>query len=386
MGKRDYYEILGVSRQAGEDEIKKSYRQLALKYHPDRNPGDKTAEESFKEAAEAYEVLHDPQKRRLYDAYGHEGLRGTGFSGFRGFEDIFSSFGDIFQDFFSFGGYSGQTRQRTAARPGYDLLVSLNLSFEEAVSGTEKEVDVDTFISCTRCGGSGAEPGSRETNCPACQGSGQVVQSQGFFRISTSCARCQGTGKVLVSPCKHCQGEGRVRQKKRVQVKVPAGVDSGTRLRLREEGEGGYRGGTSGDLYVKIEVTPHPRIERDGDNLYCKISISFLQAILGDTVEMPTLNGVKSLHIAPGTQPGAVERFSGEGVPKLRGYGRGDLFVEIEVRIPKDLTPRQEELLKEFMELEKEKSPGKNKKWPWNRRKEPDKETVSSARPEAGSS
>jgi molecular chaperone DnaJ len=386
MGKRDYYEILGVSRQAGEEEIKKSYRQLALKYHPDRNPGNKEAEETFKEAAEAYEVLHDHQKRHLYDAYGHEGLRGTGFSGFRGFEDIFSSFGDIFQDFFSFGGFSGQTRQRTAARPGDDLLVTLNLSFEEAVSGTEKEVEIDTFLGCARCSGSGAEPGTRETTCPACQGSGQVVQTQGFFRISTSCVRCQGTGRVLVSPCRECQGQGRLRQKKRVQVKVPAGVDSGTRLRLRGEGEGGYRGGAGGDLYVRLEVTPHPQIERDGDNLYCKISISFLQAILGDTVEMPTLDGAKSLHIAPGTQPGAVVRFQGEGVPKLRGYGRGDLFVEVEVRIPKQITPRQEELLKEFTELESEKDRSKGKKWPWNRRKEPDKDAMPGVRPEVNPS
>jgi molecular chaperone DnaJ len=380
MGKTDYYEILGVSRQSGEEEIKKSYRQLALKYHPDRNPGDKQAEEKFKEAAEAYEVLHDPQKKRLYDTYGHEGLQGTGFSGFRGFEDIFSSFGDIFQDFFSFGGLGGQTRQRTAARPGDDLLVTLNLSFEEAVSGTQKEVQIETFAGCARCKGSGAEPGTRETTCPACQGSGQVVQSQGFFRISTSCARCQGTGKVLVSPCRQCQGQGRIRQKKLVQVKVPAGVDSGTRLRLREEGESGYRGGAGGDLYVRLEVTPHPHIERDGDNLYCKISISFLQAILGDTVEIPTLDGAKSLQIVPGTQPGAVVRFTGEGVPKLRGYGRGDLFVEVEVKIPKHLTPRQEELLKEFNELEKEKDRHKGKKWPWNRHKEPDKDAMSGRR------
>ncbi len=386
MGKRDYYSILGVPRQAGEEDIKKAYRQLALKYHPDRNPGNKEAEENFKEAAEAYEVLHDSQKRQLYDAYGHEGLRGTGFSGFSGFEDIFSSFGDIFQDFFSFGSFGGQARQRTAARPGDDLLYALDLSFEEAVSGTEKEVEIDTFVMCSRCSGSGAEPGSRDTMCPACQGSGQVVSSQGFFRISTSCARCQGTGKVLVSPCRQCQGQGRMRNGKRVQVKVPAGVDSGTRLRLRGEGESGYRGGPPGDLYVRIEVTPHPHIERDGDNLYSKISISFLQAILGDTVEMPTLDGEKSITIAPGTQPGAVVRFTGEGVPKLRGYGRGDLFVEVEVRIPKGITPRQEEILHEFMELEKEKGEDKGKKWPWNRRKNSSKDTMPDVRPAAGSS
>ncbi|MHC1728856.1 MAG: molecular chaperone DnaJ [Syntrophobacteraceae bacterium] len=378
MGKRDYYEVLGVARQSGEDEIKKAYRQLALKFHPDRNPGDKEAEEKFKEAAEAYEVLHDPQKKRLYDAYGHEGLRGAGFSGFSGFDDIFSNFGDIFQDFFSFG-FAGQTRQRTASRPGDDLIYTLELTFEEAVFGTEKEVDIDTYAKCARCGGHGAEPGTRDTTCPACQGSGQVVQSQGFFRISTSCARCQGTGKVLVSPCRECQGQGRTRQTRRVQVKVPGGVDSGTRLRLRGEGEGGYRGGVAGDLYVKIEVAPHPHLERDGDNLYCKISISFLQAILGDTVEIATLEGTKSMQIAPGTQPGAVVRFNGEGVPKLRGFGRGDLFIEVEVKIPKNTTPRQEEILREFMEIEKEKGESKVKKWPWNRRKQPDKETMPGA-------
>lgn len=376
MGKRDYYEVLGVPRQSGEEEIKKAYRQLALKFHPDRNPGDKAAEEKFKEAAEAYEVLHDPQKKRLYDAYGHDGLRGAGFSGFSGFEDIFSSFGDIFQDFFSFG-FGGQTRQRTAARPGDDLIYALDLTFEEAVFGTEKEVEIDTFGKCDRCGGHGAEPGTRDTPCPVCNGSGQVVQAQGFFRISTSCARCQGTGRVLVAPCRECQGQGRLRRKKLVQVKVPAGVDSGTRLRLRGEGESGYRGGASGDLYVKIEVAPHPNLERDGDNLYCKIPITFVQAALGDTVDIPTLEGVKTVPIAPGTQPGAVIRFPAEGVPKLRGYGRGDLFVEVEVKIPKHVTPRQEEILREFAEIEKEKGESKIKKWPWNRRKNSDKESVS---------
>jgi molecular chaperone DnaJ len=387
MAKRDYYEVLGVSRNAGEEEIKKAYRQVALKCHPDRNPGDKQAEENFKEAAEAYEVLHDPQKKRLYDTYGHEGLQGAGFSGFRGFEDIFSSFGDIFQDFFSFGGaMGGQGRPRTSARPGDDLLYALDLTFTEAVFGTEKDVELETFGKCSRCSGSGAEPGTRDSVCPSCQGAGQVVQSQGFFRISTTCVRCQGTGRVLTSPCKECHGQGRTKQKRRVLVKVPAGVDAGTRLRLRGEGESGYRGGVAGDLYVRIEVAPHPDIERDGDNLYCKVSISFMQAIIGDTVEIPTLDGPKSIMIKPGTQPGAVVHFPGEGVPKLRGYGRGDLFMEVEVRIPKNATPRQEELLHEFMELEKEKAENKGKKWPWSRRKQSDKDQASRSRSsEAGS-
>jgi molecular chaperone DnaJ len=382
MGKRDYYEILGVNRQAGEEEIKKSYRKLALKYHPDRNPGDKESEEFFKEAAEAYEVLHDPQKKRVYDTYGHDGLRGTGFSGFRGFDDIFSSFGDVFQEFFNFG-FGGSGQPRTAARPGDDLLYDLGLTFEEAVFGTEKEIRIQTLMTCEDCEGSGAEPGTRETVCPACQGSGQVVQAQGFFRISAACTRCQGMGKVLVSPCKTCNGQGRTKQAKTVQVKVPAGVDSGTRLRLRSEGESGYRGGIPGDLYVRLHVEAHEFFERDGDNLYCKVSVSFFQAILGDEIEIPTLDGGKVLKIQPGTQPGAVIRFSGEGVPRLRGYGRGDLFVEVEVKIPTRITPRQEEIITEFMRIEKEKTGNKIKKWLFSKRKDREKESMAGSTREA---
>lgn len=367
MGNRDYYEVLGVPRSATEDEIKKSYRTMALKFHPDRNPGNKEAEENFKEAAEAYEVLHDPQKRRVYDTYGLEGLRGSGFNGFQGFDDIFSSFGDIFQEFFSFGG-SG--RSRTAARPGNDLLYDLTISFEEAVFGAEKQIEVQTYISCDKCSGSGAEPGTREAVCPACHGSGQVVQAQGFFRISATCTRCQGSGRVIVTPCNTCNGHGRVEHLKRVQVKAPAGVDSGTRLRLRGEGESGYRGGHAGDLYVRLTVEPHTFFERDGDNLYGKVSLPFTRAVLGDTIEIPTLDGKKSIRIEPGTQPSSVIRFQGEGVPRLRGYGRGDLFIEIDVKIPSRVNGRQEELLREFEEIEKGKGENKVKKWPWHRHKE----------------
>lgn len=380
--KRDYYEVLGVTRESGEEEIKKAYRKLALKYHPDRNPGDKGAEEQFKEAAEAYEVLHDPQKKRVYDMYGQEGLRGTGFSGFGGFEDIFSSFGDVFQDFFSFGG-SGGGRSRSSAKPGDDLIYDMTLPFEDAVFGTEKQIRIENLVACEECGGSGAEPGTKEMACLMCQGTGQVVQSQGFFRISTTCTRCQGTGKILVSPCKACKGSGRVRQSRQVHVRVPAGVDTGTRLRLRGEGESGYRGGAPGDLYVRLQVEPHEFFERDGDNLYCKVAISFTQAILGDKIDIPTLDGEKSLKIEPGTQPGAVVRFAGEGVPKLKGYGRGDLFVEIEVRIPSRLTPRQEEIVAEFKEIEKEKNNGKTKKWPWSKRKERQKDSMAGSSREA---
>jgi molecular chaperone DnaJ len=369
MEKRDYYQVLGVSRQASGDELKKCYRKLALKYHPDRNPGDQEAEERFKEAAEAYEVLSDLKKRQVYDAYGHEGLQGTGFSGFRGFEDIFSSFGDIFEEFFSFG-FGARPRQRTSARPGNDLGHELKLSFEEAVFGTEKEVEVETAVVCESCEGSGAEAGSREGTCPLCQGRGQVIQSQGFFRISTTCSRCDGTGMVLTSPCGKCRGQGRVKGRKSVQVKVPPGVDSGTRLRLRGEGEGGYRRGPAGDLYVRLHVEPHEHFERDGDDLYCKVSVSFVQAILGDQIEVPTLNGVKSVQLTPGTQPGTVLRYSGEGVPHLRGHGRGDLFVEIIVAIPTRVNARQQEILHEFLQHEREQEHHKMRKWPWSKRNE----------------
>ncbi len=372
MDKRDYFEVLGVSRTASEDEIKKAYRKMALQYHPDRNPGNKEAEERFKEAAEAYEVLRDPQKRQVYERFGHEGLKGTGFSGFHGFDDIFSSFGDIFQEFFSFGygGSGGGQRQRTAARPGNDLAYDLSLAFQEAVFGTEKEVEIDTMARCGDCGGSGAEPGTDETTCPVCRGQGQVVQTQGFFRISTTCPRCYGSGRVITSPCKTCQGQGRVRQARRVQVKCPGGVDTGTRLRLRGEGEGGFRGGPSGDLYVRIHVESHECFDRDGDDLYSKVTISFVQAILGDQVEITTLEGEKkTIKIEPGTQPGTVLRYPGEGVPRLRGYGRGDLFLEVEVRIPEHVNARQEELLREYVEIEKEKSEHKGRIWPWSRGK-----------------
>lgn len=373
MGKQDYYEILGVSRHADDEELKKAYRKLALQYHPDRNPGDKNAEEAFKAAAEAYEVLKDPQKRRLYDAYGHEGLRGTGFSGFSGFEDIFSNFGDVFQDFFSFGFGGGGSRARTAARPGEDLLLDIFLTFEEAAFGTQKEVEINSFVQCKDCSGTGSDADTKESVCPMCQGRGQVVQSQGFFRISTTCTRCQGAGKVLLSPCKSCGGQGRVREKRKVLVRIPAGVDAGTRLRLRGEGESGYRGGAAGDLYVRLDVEPHPFLERDGDNLYGKVSVSFLQAILGDQLEVPTLEGSRKIEIEPGTQPGAVIRLEREGVPSLRGHGRGDLFIEVEVKIPKHITPRQAEILKEFDRAGKQAGEETLKKWPWTRRKDKEK-------------
>ena len=372
MNKRDYYEILGVSRDATEEEIKKAYRKLALKYHPDRNPGNKEAEEKFKEAAEAYEVLRDPHKRQMYDRYGHDGLQGSGFSGFHSFEDIFSSFGDIFEEFFSFG--SGTTgRRRTSARPGNDLLYDLDLTFEEAVFGTEKELEIETLRTCERCGGSGAEPGSGESVCPVCRGRGQIIQNQGFFRISTTCSRCHGTGRVIASPCRRCNGQGRTPQLRKVHIKIPPGVDSGTRLRLKGEGECGYRGGPAGDLYVRLNVMAHDFFERDGTDLYGKVTISFVQAILGDRIEVPTLDGNRIVEIKPGTQPGEIIKFPGLGVPSLRGYGRGDLFIEINVNLPNDITDRQAELLREFQAIEESRKQQRSRRWSWIKRKQSDK-------------
>ena len=362
MEKRDYYEVLGVSRNATEQEIKKAYRKLALKYHPDRNPGDKEAEEKFKEAAEAYEVLRDPEKRRLYDQFGHAGLQGTGFSGFQGFEDIFSSFSDIFEDFFSFGFGSGR-RRSGRGQPGHDLAYDLKISFEEAAFGTEKMIEIPTLVECESCGGSGLEPGSREEICPTCRGHGQIFQTQGFFRISTTCTRCKGSGKIITSPCQECGGEGRLERFRKVNIKIPPGVDTGTRLRLKGKGEAGYRGGPTGDLYVRILVEPHEFLEREGDNLYCRVPVSFVQAALGDSIEIPTLDGNKTLEIKPGTQSGDTYLFRGEGIPHLHGYGKGDLIVEVLVRTPTNLTKRQKELLKEFAEIEASKSKKDSSFW-----------------------
>ena len=365
MIKRDYYEVLGIDRGASDEEIKKAYRKLALNFHPDRNPGDQAAEEKFKEAAEAYEVLRDSGKRTIYDQFGHEGLQGTGFTGFGGFEDIFSAFGDIFEDFFGFG---TQRRPRTtSARAGADLLYDLRIDFAEAVFGTEKGIEVPTSVPCEPCGGTGREPGTDEGVCPGCHGQGQILQSQGFFRISTTCPRCGGQGRIIINPCQSCSGTGQQRINKKVLVKVPAGVDTGIRLRIPDQGESGYRGGPPGDLYVRLHVQPHEFFERDGNHLYCQIPVSMVQAALGDTIEMQTLESTRNVKIPPGTQSGEILRLRGEGVPKLRGYGRGDLLIEILVRTPVDLNKQQETLLREFGEIEGSKKPSQKlfKFWNW---------------------
>lgn len=348
MAKRCYYEILGVSRTATEEEIKKSYRRLALKYHPDRNPGDKEAEEKFKEAAEAYEVLSDPEKRAIYDRYGHDGLASTGFQGFRGFDDIFASFSDIFSDIF---GFSNGAKGHVGARAGVDLRYDLRISFMDAALGTTKEIEIERYERCLTCAGYGTAPGTSPEVCPRCRGRGQISQTSGFFSISTTCPHCHGYGQIITSPCPSCRGLGKRKVYKTLQVKIPAGVDTGSRLRLRGEGEEGERGGPRGDLYVFIHVDEHEFFKRHDCDIYCKVPISFVQAALGATIEVPTLTGTEKLKIPRGTQSGKIFRLKGKGIPNVRGFGRGDQIIETVVTVPTHLTRRQEELLKEFARI-----------------------------------
>ncbi|MFO8084993.1 MAG: molecular chaperone DnaJ [Desulfobacterales bacterium] len=356
--KRDYYEVLGVSRNSEDCEIKAAYRKMALKHHPDRNPGDKVAEENFKEAAEAYEVLRDSQKRQIYDQFGHQGLEGTGFSGFGGFEDIFSSFGDIFEDFFGFGG-AGRGRSRVPR--GADLRYDLELDFMKAAFGTETELKINKMETCPECQGTACKDGSRPETCRSCNGIGQVSHSQGFFTVRTTCPVCRGTGQSISDPCEKCSGTGRVRVTKKVFVKIPAGVDTGSRLRLTGEGEAAPYGGQPGDLYVFIHVKPHEFFQRKDIDIYCQIPISFVQAALGDKIEVPTLNGKKELEIPKGTQPGDIFRLDREGIPSLRNGRRGDQVIQVLVKTPTNLNKKQEKLLKDFAKLESSKLSSKLK-------------------------
>lgn len=348
--KNDYYGILGVDRNATAEDIKKNYRRLAMKYHPDRNPGDREAEEKFKEAAEAYEVLCDPEKRGIYDRYGHEGLQGSGYHGFSGFEDIFSSFGDIFEDVFGFGG-GGRARSRTAVRQGADLRYDLRLTFMEAVFGVSREIEVERLVACGGCRGTGSAAGTSPEVCGTCQGRGQVTQRSGFFSISATCPHCRGEGRIIRNPCRECRGTGKIRSSKSVQIRIPPGVETGSRLRLRGEGEDGEHGGPSGDLYVFIEVDAHEYFERHGDDILLKIPLSVTQAALGATIEVPTLNGAEKLKIPKGTQHGKIFRLPGKGIPNLRGFGRGDQIVQTVVEVPTNLTKQEEKVLKEFARL-----------------------------------
>lgn len=346
--KRDYYEVLGVERGAGEQEIKSAYRKLAMQHHPDRNPGNVEAEEKFKEASEAYSVLADPQKRAQYDRFGHAGVNGS--SGFGGFDaTIFQDFSDIFGDLFGFGDIFGAgSRRRTRAQRGGDVRKDLTLEFEEAVFGTKKEISVRVQASCEECHGRGAQPGTSSTTCTTCGGHGQVRYQQGFFSISRTCPACSGAGSVISHPCKRCKGEGRVARDKTVLVKVPAGVEEGTRILFSGQGEAGSHGGPAGDLYVVLHIKDHQFFERQGKDLYCVVPVSFTQVALGDKISIPTLEGDHVISVPEGTQTGTVIRVKGKGVQALNGHGKGDLFVEVRVHTPDKLNKRQREILQEL--------------------------------------
>lgn len=359
---QDYYEVLGVARTASQDEIKKAYRKLAMQYHPDKNPGDAKAEDMFKKAAEAYEVLGNQEKRAKYDRFGHAAFQqgpGAG-AGFHDINDIFESFGDIFGDFF--GGAAGGARRRagnSGPRRGADLRYLCDVTLEQVVNGAEKEIEFETEDGCGTCHGSGAAPGSRPETCTTCGGSGQVVRAQGFFSLATTCPECRGEGRVVRNPCGDCHGRGRKPVKKKIRVTIPPGVDNGTRLRVSGEGEGGFRGGPSGDLYVEMRLREDPQFERRGRDLYQVIRISYLQALLGAEVEVPIVpeKGKKkaNLEVPKGVQPGAHLKIEGYGVPDVRGRGRGDMYCKLEVEFPKKLKKDEEILLKQIAEIRGEK-------------------------------
>ena len=360
MSKRDYYEILGVGRDADAEEIRKSYRKLAVKYHPDKNPGDKQAEEKFKELGEAYEALSDPQKRAAYDQYGHAAFdprqrasRGFSGSGGGGFHDPF----DIFREVFGGGGGGifesifGGGHDPSAPQRGDDLRYDLEITLEEAALGCEKEISVKKLDRCETCDGSGAEHGSKMRACPTCGGRGQVLMSRGIFSISQTCPNCRGAGRILEKPCKSCQGEGRRERSSKIKLRIPAGVDGGSRLRSSGNGEAGLRGGPPGDLYVMLHLKPHEIFQRDGDDLLCEVPVSFVQAALGAEIEVPTLEGKATIKMPPGTQSHSTFRVKGKGVKNLQDHGHGDLHVRVQVEVPSRLTAEQKAKLQEFAAL-----------------------------------
>lgn len=354
MADKDYYDILGVGAGASPEEIKKAYRQAALKYHPDRNPGNREAEDRFKQAAEAYSVLIDPEKRSVYDRFGEEGLRGRGGAGFD--PSVFTDFEDILGNFFgfSFGDLFGQTTsRRRAARPerGRDLALELEITLEEAALGADKEVKLTRHERCPVCDGAKVRPGTQRTACPACGGRGQIRYQQGFFTVSRTCSHCRGAGEIIATPCGNCQGTGMIKDKASLRIKVPAGVDDGTRLRIQGEGEAGDRGMSRGDLYVITRVQKHEFFERDKNDLVCEVPLSFAQAALGVRVEVPTFEGNEVLKVPAGVQTGETFRLRGKGIRDVGGHRRGDLYVRVAVRTPSELSKEQKALLLKLAEL-----------------------------------
>lgn len=353
MSERDYYQILGVPAEASPEDIKKAYRQAALKHHPDRNPGNREAEERFKMAAEAYSVLIDPDKRSVYDRFGAEGLKGRGAPGFD--PSVFMDFEDILGNFFgfSFGDLFGGADRRRAARPqrGRDLALELEIGLDEAALGADKEVKLTRHERCPSCDGSKLKPGTQRASCPACQGRGQIRYQQGFFTVSRTCSHCRGAGEIIASPCGNCQGTGKVKDRTALRIKVPAGVEDGTRLRVSGEGEAGDQGMPRGDLYVITRVRKHDFFERDGSDLLCEIPLSFAQAALGARVEIPTFEGSEILKVPAGVQSGETFRLKGKGLHDVGGHRKGDLFVKIAVKTPSDLSKEQKALLLKLAEL-----------------------------------
>jgi len=357
MAKRDYYEILGVAKGASDEELKKAYRKQAVKYHPDKNPGDKTAEEKFKELGEAYEALNDSQTRAAYDQFGHAAFDARQRAGRGGFAGGFHDPFDIFKEVFG-GGAGGSifdnlfgTQDPSGPQRGDDLRYDLEITLEEAALGCEKEVTLTKLDECEACDGSGAEPGSKLRTCTTCGGRGQVLTSRGIFSIAQTCPHCKGQGRLLEKPCKTCHGEGKKQRTSKIKLRIPAGVEGGTRLRSQGNGEAGFRGGPTGDLYVFLSVKRHEIFARDGDDLVCEVPISFVQAALGDEIEVPTLEGSATVKIPPGTQPGTLLRLKGRGVPNLQGYGKGDLRVRVQVEVPAHLNAEQKAKLQEFAVL-----------------------------------
>ncbi len=357
MGKRDFYEILNISKNASKEDIKKAYRQQALKYHPDKNPGDDSAEEKFKEAAEAYEVLSDDDKRARYDRFGHAGLGGAGGGGFGGqgmtIEDIFSSFGDIFGDAFGgFGGFGGGRRSSRTVRKGSNLRVKVNLTLQDIANGAEKKIKVNKYVSCSSCKGTGADGGSSYSTCSTCNGNGQVTRVSNTFlgqmQTVTSCPTCGGEGKIITNKCKKCYGEGIVKEEEVIPISIPAGVAEGMQMTVSGKGNAARRGGINGDLLVLIQEEHHPELFRDGNDLLYNLHISIPQASLGAAVEIPTVESKVKIKIEPGTQPGKILRLRNKGIPDVNGYSRGDLLVSINVWIPKNLTKEEQKLIEKF--------------------------------------